>query len=80
MKFNVRAFSVDLTVEPYTFTVPRDEMIDTSENAIFHDCESIRDIEIVYEDYWNYMNSEHAVHDASSKVKVLSVIQLPDDA
>lgn len=73
MKFKVRALSVDLTVEPHTLTEPRDEIIDTVSNSIFHHCESIRDVEIVYEDYWNYLNGEHEVHDASSKVKVLSV-------
>ncbi|TDY36860.1 hypothetical protein [Janthinobacterium sp. 75] len=73
MKFKVRALSVNLTVEPHTFTEARDEIIDTESNAIFDACVSIRDVEIVYEDFWNYLNSENEIHDASSKVKVLSV-------
>ena len=76
MKVVVRALSVDLTVEPHTFTPARDETVDTSNNAIFKNCESIRDIEIAYEDYWNYLNGDESVHDASAKVKVLSVIPL----
>lgn len=51
-----------------------EETINTESSAIFHDCVSIRDVEIVYEDVWNYPNSEHEIHDASSKVQVLSVI------
>lgn len=51
MKYKVKALSVNLTVEPHTFTEPRDEIIDTINNSIFHDCVSIPDIEIVYEDF-----------------------------
>ena len=64
---------MDLTVEPNTFTTPRDEIIDTVTNRIFEYCATIRDVEIAYEDFWNYLNGDEKVHDATSKVKVLSV-------
>ncbi len=73
MKFIVRALSVDLTVEPHSFTPARDETVDTANNSIFKDCETIRDVEIAYEDFWNYLNGDQDVHDPSAKVKVLSV-------
>ncbi|MYN30641.1 hypothetical protein [Duganella levis] len=78
MKYSVRAISVDLTVEPHTFTAPRDEVIDTATNLIFEDCATIRDVEIAYEDFWNYLNGDEEVHDATSKVKVLSVTPVDD--
>lgn len=73
MKYTVRALSVNLAVEPNTFTDPRDEIIDTATNRIFEKCETIRDVEIAYEDFWNYLNGDDKVHDSTSKVKVLSV-------
>lgn len=73
MKYSVRALSVDLTFEPHAFTAARDEIIDTAMNRIFADCETIRDVEIAYEDFWNYLNGDEKVHDATAKVKVLSV-------
>ncbi|MYN43535.1 hypothetical protein GTP23_00455 [Pseudoduganella sp. FT93W] len=73
MKYKVRALAVDLTVVPHTYTVPRDEIIDTATNQIFEACATIRDVEIAYEDFWNYLNGDDEVHDPSAKVKVLSV-------
>ena len=73
MKFKVTALSVDLTVLPHIFTEPHEEIVDTSANPVFSNCGSIRDVEIAYEDHWNYLNSQFKVQDPSSKVKVLSV-------
>lgn len=78
MKYTVRAVSIDLTVEPNIFTEPRDEVIDTETNRIFEDCVTIRDVEIAYEDFWNYLNGDEKVHDATSKIKVMSVTPIND--
>lgn len=76
MKFKVTALSVNLTVLPHIFTEPREEIVDTSSNPVFRNCGSIRDVEIAYEDHWNYRSNQFRVQDASSKVKVLSVTPL----
>lgn len=73
MKFKVTALSVNLTVLPHRFTEPREEIVDTSSNPVFSNCGSIRDVEIAYEDHWNYGSSQFRISDAASKVKVLSV-------
>jgi hypothetical protein len=76
MKFKVTALSVNLTVLPHIFTEPREEIVDTSSNPVFSNCGSIRDVEIAYEDLWNYGSSQFRIEDAASKVKVLSVTPL----
>lgn len=77
MKFKIRAVTFDLRTEPHRMTAPRDEVVNTDVNEIFADCETIRDVEIRYEDFWNYLNSENAVHNIAAKVKVLSVEPIP---
>lgn len=79
MKFKVTALSVNLTVLPHIFTEPREEIVDTSSNPVFSNCGSIRDVEIAYEDHWNYGSSQFRIEDAASKVKVLSVTPLLSD-
>ena len=77
MQYKVRALSIDLTVEPHRFSAARDEIIDTASNPIFTGCETIRDVEIAYEGYWNYLNGDDRLQNASAKVKGLSVLPAP---
>lgn len=72
MKFIVRALSVDLTVEPHSFTPARDETVDTASNSIFKDCETIRDVEIAYEDFWNVSGKPAALYPGNVRVGTIS--------
>lgn len=73
MKFKVTAIAVDLTTRPFSYSAPREEIVDTQENTIFGACESIQDVEVAYENFWNYLNGPDLVQNPSQKVKVLMV-------
>ncbi len=71
MKYEVVA--VDVTgVEP-VISVSRTEVVDAGSNAEFRDCKTLRDVEMRYEQFWNYPNSDGALHNPKEKVKVLTV-------
>lgn len=47
MKFKVTAIAVDLTTRPFSYSAPREEIVDTQENTIFGACESIQKVLMV---------------------------------
>lgn len=79
MKFRVTSIGIDATVEPFHIlpphlvVEPRVEDVDTESNQLFADCKNIRDLEIQYEDFWNFLYSDTALHSPCEKVKVLTV-------
>ena len=76
MKYIVTAVSVDPT-NPYTFTEPRREEIDTVENQLFRGCSSEWDVEDQYHRFWNRLNDswEGDFPPGKDKVLVISVEQ-----
>ena len=76
MKYEVTAVYFDLTKSPRTASPERTETIDTATNALFKDCVTLQDVEIVYEQFWNYLNDGDVVHNPKEKIKVLEVKRL----
>ena len=77
-KYLIKSVAFDLSTGALTppHTPVRAEEIDTDTNRIFNGCTTIRDVEIAYEGFWNYLNSPDRVHNLAEKVKVLSVERL----
>ena len=84
MKFRVLSVAIDTTtvplslVPPFSLEAPREEVIDTLSNEGFTQCQTVRDVEVTYERFWNFLNGDDAVHDPRQKVKVLLVERLPN--
>lgn len=79
MKFRVLSIAINTNsspmslVGPYTIDQPREEVIDTATNQLFDECDTPRDVELVYENFWNYPDDSGVAHEPSQKVKVLHV-------
>lgn len=84
MKFRVLSVAIDTTtaplslVPPFSLEAPREEVIDTLSNEVFTQCQTLRDVEVTYERFWNFLNGDDSVHDPRQKVKVLLVERLPN--
>ncbi len=73
--YEITAVVANLTDSPVSISPERTEVINTESNNLFADCLTIRDVEVTYEAFWNYLNSDDDVHRSTDKVKVLKVVR-----
>ncbi len=75
-QFQITAVEVDTTQPIPVYSAPRTEVIDTSSNAVFAECVSMRDVEFAYESFWNYPSGGETVQKPAQRIKVLKVVRL----
>ncbi|WP_411960631.1 hypothetical protein ACK3BE_09205 [Pseudomonas mandelii] len=82
MKFLIAFVNFDVSVsasllgDSSTVSSIRHEIVDTTDH-LYAECESIRDIEVLFEKAQNYPIDNDVVHNPAFKAKVLTVQPLP---
>lgn len=75
-KYLVLAVAIDLTALPIKDFPPVREEVVSTENEKFKGCRTINDVEIAYEQFWNFPNNPGVLHNRKEKIKVLSVVPI----